>query len=91
MQEIIMAGQDAAISPFRLEGQVAVITGAARGIGRRTAELFVANGAQVVLLDRDEAEAAGAAQSIGAGAGPNVAKLPDETHGDDPLNPHPSP
>ena len=42
---------------FRLDGQVAVITGGARGIGRATAEAFVAAGARAVLLDRDLDEA----------------------------------
>jgi 3alpha(or 20beta)-hydroxysteroid dehydrogenase len=35
----------------RLEGKVAIITGAARGQGAREAELFVAEGARVVLTD----------------------------------------
>src|SRR3954463_13148984 len=38
---------------FRLDGQVAVITGGARGIGRATAEAFVAAGSRAVLADRD--------------------------------------
>ena len=42
---------------FRLDGQVAVITGGARGIGRATAEAFVAAGARAVLVDRDLDEA----------------------------------
>ncbi len=74
-----MGGQDVASSPFRLDGQVAVITGAARGIGRRTAELFVASGAQVVLLDRDEAEAAVAAEAIGPAASFHIVDVADET------------
>ena len=35
-----------------LEGKVAVITGATSGIGARTAEVFVANGAKVVIAGR---------------------------------------
>ena len=42
---------------FRLDGQVAVITGGARGIGRASAEAFVAAGARAVLLDLDLDEA----------------------------------
>ncbi len=43
-----------------LEGKNAIITGSARGIGRATAELFVANGANVLIndLDADAAEQA---------------------------------
>ena len=40
---------------MRLESQVAIITGAASGIGRATLELFVAEGARVVAVDRDAA------------------------------------
>ena len=37
----------------RLLGKSAVVTGAARGIGRATAELFASEGARLVLSDRD--------------------------------------
>ncbi len=42
-------------SQRRLDGKVAVITGAARGIGRATLEVFVAEGARVVATDLDGA------------------------------------
>ncbi len=52
----------------RLDGQVAVVTGAASGIGLAIAERFVASGARVMIVDRDIAAATGAAEQIGAGA-----------------------
>ena len=36
----------------RLSGKIAVITGATSGIGLRTAEIFVAEGAKIVIAGR---------------------------------------
>ncbi|MEP6841207.1 MAG: SDR family NAD(P)-dependent oxidoreductase, partial [Bradyrhizobium sp.] len=51
-----------------LDGRVAVISGAGRerGIGKATAKLFAAHGANVALLDLDEAEVHAAAADIAA-------------------------
>lgn len=43
----------------RLEGKKAVITAAAAGIGRASAELFAAEGAEVIATDIDEGKLAG--------------------------------
>ncbi len=47
-----------------LDGKVAFITGAASGIGRGTALRFASEGAQVVLVDRDENEGTKAVKEI---------------------------
>lgn len=50
-----------------LAGQIAVVTGGGSGIGQATAQLFAAEGAQVVILDID---ADSAAQTLASLAGP---------------------
>ncbi|MCA9509528.1 MAG: glucose 1-dehydrogenase [Myxococcota bacterium] len=55
-------------APGRLAGRVALVTGAARGMGRAEAELFAAEGAKVVVADVLEDEAKTVAAGIGAAA-----------------------
>src|SRR5579871_4393776 len=50
----------------RLAGRRVLITGAASGIGRATAELFVKEGARVALLDREESPVRAVAEAIGS-------------------------
>lgn len=67
----------------RLEGKRAVITGAASGMGRATAELFAREGARVALLDMQEGPLAELADAIGAKGGEALALRADVTREDD--------
>ena len=49
---------------MKLDGRVAIVTGAGRGIGRAIARAFAAEGAAVVLASRTPAELAAAAAEI---------------------------
>ena len=64
---------------MRLEGQAAIVTGAARGIGEAIARRLANDGAQVMIADIDEAAAATTVVSIGEHA---VARRLDVTQPD---------
>jgi NAD(P)-dependent dehydrogenase (short-subunit alcohol dehydrogenase family) len=64
----------------KLKGKVAIVTGAAGGIGRAAAKLFVREGAKVLLVDRNEQALAQLAIEIGSSAryqAADVSKLED--------------
>jgi 3alpha(or 20beta)-hydroxysteroid dehydrogenase len=52
----------------RLKGKVAIVTGAAQGMGEAEARLFVAEGAKVVMTDVQEARGAAIARELGPNA-----------------------
>ena len=64
---------------FRLDGAVALITGAGAGIGRAIAENFAAAGAAVVVTDRDAAAAQQVAAAIAEAGGRAVGSACDVT------------
>jgi 3-hydroxybutyrate dehydrogenase len=57
-------------APGSLSGRRALITGGASGIGRACAERLAADGADVLVVDRDAAAAAAVAEAIGGTAVP---------------------
>jgi NAD(P)-dependent dehydrogenase (short-subunit alcohol dehydrogenase family) len=68
---------------FELENKCAVITGAGRGIGAATAQLFAAAGAYVAVLDKYEEYARRTADGILASGGKAFAVTCDVTHEDE--------
>src|SRR5438874_9515102 len=53
----------------RLEGQVAIVTGGAGGLGTEICRVLARDGAQVVCLDRREEEARAVAEQLRADGG----------------------
>ena len=60
--------------PGRLAGAVAIVTGAARGMGEATARLFAHEGARVVLVDRRDDLGTATAVAIDEACGSSVAR-----------------
>ena len=53
----------------RLDGKVAIVTGAASGIGRASAILFAREGARVVVVDQNSTELDATIKTIGRNGG----------------------
>src|SRR5918994_575738 len=64
---------------MRLKDKVAVVTGAASGIGREIARTFAREGARVVIADLDHAGADAAAGEIAAAGGAAIGVAMDVT------------
>jgi NAD(P)-dependent dehydrogenase (short-subunit alcohol dehydrogenase family) len=63
----------------RLDGKIAVVTGAGSGIGREAARTFAREGATVGFLDRNEVGVAEAITDLGDAAFPLICDVTDET------------
>jgi 7-alpha-hydroxysteroid dehydrogenase len=68
---------------FRLDGAIALVTGAGAGIGRAIADTFAAAGAAVAVTDRDAASAEQAAEAIIQAGGIAIGTACDVTKEDD--------
>lgn len=67
----------------KLDGDVAIVTGAGQNIGQEIAETFAEEGAQVVVADLDEDRAHSTVESIEADGGEAVAAIADVSDEED--------
>ena len=63
--------------PRRFEGHVVVVTGAAGGIGRATAQRFATEGAAIVAVDLPGSDLAGTAEAVAAAGGESTTVTAD--------------
>jgi NAD(P)-dependent dehydrogenase (short-subunit alcohol dehydrogenase family) len=67
----------------RLEGRTAIVTGGNRGIGRAIVDRFAAEGADVMIVGRNEETVASTAAAVEAAGGSAFGHPADVTSGDD--------
>jgi NAD(P)-dependent dehydrogenase (short-subunit alcohol dehydrogenase family) len=65
------------ITPFRIDGKTALVTGGASGIGEQTSRVFAGAGANVIIVDIDEPKAAALAAEL-PGATYRIFDITDE-------------
>ena len=67
----------AMITPFRIDGRTALVTGGASGIGEQTSRVLAGAGAKVIIADIDQAKAAALAAEL-PGASCRIFDITDE-------------
>lgn len=67
---------------MRLQNKIAVITGGGSGIGRATAKLFAAEGAQIIIAEINEAQA----QQVAGEIGTSALAIPTDVTNEDSIN-----
>jgi len=71
---------------LNLNGKVAVVTGSAQGIGKAVAQIFAAEGAQVIVADLDEEGAKKVSEGIESSGGRAAAVKVDVSREEDTVN-----
>lgn len=80
---VILVTQAAKEAPVKLEGKVAIVTGAGRGIGLAIARLYAQEGAKVVLAARSRAPLEAAANELASLGGEAIAVPTDVSKKED--------